>query len=105
MIDRLLNDEQRRRPSWASWLAHVRLLTFVLRYQFSAGDRETVDALVDDYDAKFDAAYKRLNGGNYRKPKHHMLRHLRKYLRLFGPFRHFWCMPGEAFLQPLKRWL
>ncbi len=53
------------------------MLTFVLRYQFDLSkDVATLRALIADYEAKFTAAY---SGGNYSKPKHHMLRHLPKY--------------------------
>ena len=75
------------------------MLTFALRHQFSQADLDTIELLVKDHDAKFHAAYK----GLYRKPKHHFLRHLRKYMNLYGPLRGFWCMSGEAFLQQLKR--
>ena len=99
MISPLLSAEQQRRPSWISWTAHVRLLTFVLRHSFTPADLDTLDVLINDYDAKFHLAYK----GAYRRPKHHMLRHLRKYIELYGPPRAFWCMSGEAFLQRLKK--
>ncbi len=33
------------------------------------------------------------------RPKHHFQEHLPAALRMFGPFRGFWCMPFEAFLQ------
>ena len=101
MIDPLLSDSGRESPSWVSWLAHVRLLTFVLRYSFSVADADRLDHIVRDYDMKFELAH----GPEYRRPKHHQLRHLKKYLVLFGPFRFYWCMSGEAFLQRLKRLL
>ena len=83
-------------------MKYVRLLTFTLRHHFDAvKDPGNVDLLVDDYDEKFGAAYK----GNYHKPKHHTIRHLSKYMKLYGPFRGVWTLLCEAFLQPLKRWL
>ena len=99
MIEPLLNEQEKRRPSWMSWTAHVRLLTFVLRHSFSLADVETLQVLVNDFDAKFHAAYK----GKFRRPKHHLLRHLVKYVKLYGPPRGFWCMSGEALLQRLKQ--
>ena len=36
-------------------------------------------------------------------PKHHCIKHLRKYLELHGPFRQYWCMSYEAFIQLLKK--
>ena len=39
----------------------------------------------------------------YEKPKLHPRDHLRISLEEFGPFRAFWCMPWEAFLQLLKK--
>ena len=99
MVSPLLSEEQQRRPSWISWTGHVRLLTFVIRHTFTLADLDTLDVLINDYDAKFHFAYK----GKNRRPKHHMLKHLRKYIELYGPFRAFWCMSDEAFLQRLKK--
>ena len=33
------------------------------------------------------------------RPKHHFQTHLLRALRNWGPFRGFWCMPFEGFLQ------
>lgn len=104
LVDPLLTDTARKNPKWISWKAHVRLLCFCLRYSYhatTAGD--TLDGLISDYELKFDSAYGA--GSAYSKPKHHTLRHLRKYLEAWGPFRQFWCMPFESFLLLLKRML
>ena len=90
----------REHPKWVSWKAHVRLLCFVLRRSYNAEtDGDRLDTLISDYDTKFDAAY----GPPFRKPKHHVIKHLRKYLRLYGPFVLFWCMGFEGSLNTLKR--
>ena len=74
----------------------MRLLCFCMRNHYDAScDPAIVDELVNDFDAKFDRAYP----GAYRKPKHHCIKHLRKYLELCGPFRNYWCMGFEGFLQ------
>jgi hypothetical protein len=100
MIEPLLSQQQRLRTTWISWKAHVRLAVFVLRYTYDAEkDGAVCDALVNDYDKKFDAAYPSV----YRKPKHHCIKHLRKYLELYGPFRNYSCLVGESFLQHIKR--
>ena len=39
----------------------------------------------------------------YEKPKFHPAEHLAAALDEFGPFRAFWCMPWESYLQILKR--
>ena len=39
----------------------------------------------------------------YEKPKLHLIEHLEAALLEWGPFRAFWCMPWEGFLQILKR--
>jgi hypothetical protein len=51
--------------------------------------------LIADFDMKFDLAY----GRPWRKPKHHCIKHLPKYLVLYGPLRGFWCMGFEGALQ------
>jgi hypothetical protein len=100
MTDPLLDQQAARaRPSWTCWRAHVRLVTFCLRYSFMPGDDETVDRLVKEFLAFFHATYPE----SYFKPKHHMIEHLGKYLRLFGPFRQTWTLPQEAFLLHLKQ--
>ena len=57
-------------------------------------------ALVKDFYVSFEAvdAWR-----GYEKPKAHLLCHLKQSLLEFGPFRAYWCMPWEAFLQILKK--
>ena len=73
---------------------------FVLRREYSESDGEVLDAMVYDYLRKYTTAY----GEEFCKPKHHSLKHLRKYLKLYGPFRDNWCFPFELFLIKLKRY-
>jgi len=77
MIGPLLNAKERQRTSWISWIAHVRLLSFCLRYVYVQSDGEVLIRLVNDFLTKFIDAY----GKQYHKPKHHMLKHLVKYWR------------------------
>ena len=56
------------------------------------------DRLINDFDQKFDLAYPE----SHRKPKHHCIKHLRKYLILYGPFRNYTCFTGEGFLSLIK---
>lgn len=96
LIAPLLSPQAQQSPKWISWKAHVRLVSFCMRNCFDArSDPDHLDMLINDFDSKFDAAY----GTPYRKPKHHCIKHLTKYLRLLGPFRNFWCMGFEGFLQ------
>ena len=75
----------------------MRLFNYVLRLSYDAPELacSRLDALINDYDSKFDLAYP----VSHRRFKHHGLKHLAKYLRLWGPFRHYWCMGFEGFLQ------
>jgi hypothetical protein len=96
----LLSDEARSSEAWLSWVAHVNLLSFCLKHEFSRADRDRVEELVQTYLKAFRAVPQY---AGWEKPKHHFLLHLRKYLERFGPFRGYWCMPWEVFLQVLKR--
>lgn len=98
LLEPLLDTEAQKRKSWISWKAHVRLAAFVLRFSYDAQrDGELCDQLVNDFDQKFDLAYP----PEYRKPKHHCIKHLRKYLALYGPFRNYTCFTGEGFLSKM----
>ena len=77
LIDPLLNAEERRSLTWISWKAHVRLLSFCLRYAYAPSDGEVLIRLANDFLTKFADAYDQ----QYHKPKHHMLKHLIKYWR------------------------
>ena len=99
MLEPLLDEAARERPSWISWKAHVRLAAFVLRFSYNAQrDGVLCDRLINDFDQKFDLAYLE----SHRKPKHHCIKHLRKYLILYGPFRNYTCFTGEGFLSLIK---
>ena len=76
MIDPLLDAAERARPSWKSWKAHVRLLSFCLRYSYVPTDEQLLNRLVLEFLTLFRAAYPE----SYSKPKHHMIEHLAKYL-------------------------
>jgi hypothetical protein len=54
-------------------------------------DGAALDMLIMDYDHKFALAYP----DKFRKFKHHAIKHLRKHLELFGPFRNYSCLSGE----------
>ena len=77
LIDPLLDSNDRKRTSWISWKAHVRLLSFCLRYEYAPSDGDVLVCLVNDFLTKFFASYPI----QYHKPKHHMLKHLIKYFR------------------------
>ena len=102
LVEPLLTEDGRSHPAWKSWLAHRALLAKCLQHAFTQGDVEQVQRLVQEYSDAFDAVpqYR-----GYERPKHHFLSHLPAALHRFGPFRGFWCMPWEAFLQLIKRML
>jgi hypothetical protein len=77
MIDPMISPAARARPTWVCWKAHARLVTFCLRYTFQRGDDEVLGRLIQEYLALLHLAYPE----SYVKPKHHMIKHLPKYLR------------------------
>ena len=86
-------------PVWQCWLAHVAVCRFSVRRSFVRGiDSERIDALNNKFLAAFEAVPQWQDAG-YEKPKFHPAAHLGESLDEFGPFRAFWCMPWEAFLQ------
>jgi hypothetical protein len=88
-------------PHWVSWLQLVGLLRFVVRRQFSPeSDPDTVQRLYDTWMRSIEHVPQWK--GRW-KPKHHLGDHLADALREHGPWRAFWCMWGEAFLQYLKK--
>jgi hypothetical protein len=94
---------QRVRESmhWKSWEELVTLVRFVLRHRFSRSkDPDTVQEL---YDSWMRSVERVPQWKGYWKPKHHLPDHLKDALIEHGPFRAYWCMWGEAFLQYLKR--
>ena len=101
IVDPLLTDDARKSPVWRSWLQHVALVTFCLQHEFVwPRDKQVCNTLVHAYLDAFDAVP---HYAGFQIPKHHIIKHLAKYLELFGPFRQSWCMPYEAFLQLLKK--
>lgn len=82
---------------------HVELLRFVLQKEVCAvtGPAQ-VNKLVDEFYALFSAVPEWQDGG-YEKPKMHLFHELSSAVAEFGPWRTFWCMPWEAFLQVLKK--
>ena len=99
------------RPSWAlssrtspkCWLKEVALVRFVTRDSYRRGsDGARVSKLHAEWQKSFEAVPQWQEKG-YEKPKFHQGEHLEEALDQFGPFRAFWCMPWEAFLQVLKR--
>ena len=99
-LDPRISHQDRTHPKWSSWVAHARLSNFATRRQYSRSDVDVTNTLVRDYLQKYVTAY----GESFCKPKHHSLKHLAKYLDLYGPWRENWCFPFEMFLQRLKRW-
>lgn len=99
LIDPLLTDKGRAHPSWKSLQAHAAVVRKVLQHVFAADEVDELATLIEAHLDAFDevAAYEGLD-----RPKHHFQEHLPAALRMFGPFRGFWCMPFEAFLQVLS---
>ena len=88
-------------PAWLTWIAHVRVVSFLVHHSYDAATAgAAIDALVEAFDAAFQTV-KEWKG--YEKPKMHPFRHLSTSLAEFGPWRGFWCLPWESFLQVLKR--
>ena len=57
LIDPLLDAASRTRPSWISWKAHVRVLSFCLRHAYIPSDVFILERLVNDFLTRFTAAY------------------------------------------------
>ena len=90
-------------PVWICWLSHVAVIRFCVRHAYVRGtDGAALDALHQTFLKDFNAVPQWLNAG-YEKPKFHPAEHLAAALDEFGPFRAFWCMPWESYLQILKR--
>lgn len=96
----LLSESEYETPHMISWLKLVKLVRFVLRRQLnSATDPALVQELYDDWMRSIELVPQ---WTGYWKPKHHLGDHLEQSLKEWGPWRTFWCMWGEAFLQYLK---
>ena len=95
--------ENEEDPVWICWLSHVAVIRFCVRRAYVRGiDGARIDALHQTFLEKFAAVPQWQNKG-YEKPKFHPADHLATALDEFGPFRAFWCMPWESYLQILKR--
>jgi hypothetical protein len=72
------------------------LVRFFPPHFFYEGDAAELESRIDAHLEKFDDVdeYDGLD-----RPKHHFQKHLPSALQRFGPFRAFWCMPWEAFVQ------
>ena len=104
LVDPILTDRGRKHPCWISWLAHVAVVQKALQHVFTDAEVDELTTLISAHEDAFDrvAEYVGLE-----RPKHHFQKHLAKALRNYGPFRGFWCMPFESFIQvrspPLPR--
>ena len=77
-------------------------MRFVTRHSYRRGlDGARVSQLHADWQQSFEAVTQWQEKG-FEKPKFHQGEHLELALDQFGPFRAFWCMPWEGFLQLLK---
>lgn len=77
-------------------------MQFLTRHSYRRGlDGERITQLNKEWLESFHAVPQWQSG--YTKPKFHQAEHLAQALEEFGPFRAFWCMPWEAFVQVLKR--
>ena len=88
-------------PHWVMWLKLVKLVRFALRRTFdSRVDPPRVQVLYDEFMRSIEHV-PQLRGCY--KPKHHLPDHMDESLTEHGPWRAYWCMWGEGFLQYLKR--
>ena len=87
-------------PHWISWFKLVAVVRFVTRRQFSMPeDVAQVQQLYDDWMRSIEHVPQ---WKGCWKPKHHLGDHLGDALDEHGPWRAYWCMWGEGFLQYLK---
>ena len=100
LVEPLLTAAGRAHTIWLSWLAHRSLLAKCLQHSFVRSDAARLQTLIEEYITAFDSVP---NYAGLERPKHHFLTHLVAALLRFGPFRGFWCMPWDAFLQLIKR--
>ena len=92
----------RENPAWLCYKKHVELLHFVLQQEVCAETGPAqVEALVDEFYESF-SKVPEWQDGAYEKPKMHLFHELSRALTEFGPWRAYWCMPWESFLQVLK---
>jgi len=96
LIEPLLTDKGRTHKCWISLQALAAVVSKVLQHVFTDDEADELAVLIAAHIKAFDEVdeYDGLE-----RPKHHFQEHLPAALRMFGPFRGFWCMPFEAFLQ------
>jgi hypothetical protein len=96
LVEPLLTEKGRAHPTWKSWLAHCAVVTKSLQHVYVDSEADELAVLIEAHEKAFGEVkeYKGLD-----RPKHHFLTHLPRALRNWGPFRGFWCMPFEGFLQ------
>ena len=91
--------KSRDHAAWLTWKKLVQLLRFVVQHEV---DVETgpdhVARLADEFLEQF-ALVEEWKEEAYEKPKFHLFEHLADSLREWGPWRAYWCMPWEGFLQ------
>ena len=96
LVAPILNAKGIQHPCWASMMAHVAVVQKVLQHTFAAAEADDLSILIANFIDAFDKVPEYFD---LDRPKHHFLEHLVRALLDFGPFRGFWCMPFEAFLQ------
>ena len=96
LIEPLLTDKGRKHPCWLSLQALAAVVQKVMQHVFADQEADQLAELVAAHLEAFDAVHEYQG---LERPKHHFMEHLPQALRMFGPFRGFWCMPFEAFLQ------
>lgn len=53
LLSPLLSDEAKATTFWKSWVAHVRVLEMVLRYEFTMADVTKLDSLIQSHHRAF----------------------------------------------------
>ena len=96
LIEPLLTDKGRKHPCWISLQALAAVVQKVLQHVFVEHEVEDLAKLINAHNEAFDNVKEY---DDLERPKHHFQEHLPAALRMFGPFRGFWCLPFEAFLQ------
>ena len=103
MQDLVLHDsplELQHDSPWQCWLAHVAHLRFSNRHAYDLKrDQPECKRLQDNFLKAFNKVEAWRDRG---KPKFHLGEHFSDLLGELGPFRHFNCLWGEAYLQIIK---
>ena len=96
LIEPLLTDKGRKHACWISLQALAAVVHKVQQHVFAEHEVEDLAKLINAHNEAFDNVKEY---DDLERPKHHFQEHLPAALRMFGPFRGFWCLPFEAFLQ------